>query len=367
MGVKATRTVKYIRKGDKGEQGAALRGPQAWSDCATGYAFQSGAAGEKFIDVVIYQNNYYVCKASHTKNSSNYPGSSAGNSLWQLGDKIDLVATKILLATYALVHNLGVEAIDMKDSNGNILFQAKDGTVTCRTGIFQNIDVQSGKIAGFQVSGNGLSNTPFDNDAYVIFRNDDYNTFAGIGGNILPASTGARAVARFENCDNTDLWSLGANYAMLLSAKGGRNNRAIQIDGGDISGFAMKNTILSSGTTLSRMDYNVICINTDSEISVYLPSMNLYDDGHVIRFKRLGSKVVKIYTSYSYTWNGTTSRYTMPCIIYDQNNTITGSNYLPIESAGDSFELVWARDLNRTIGSTTYYGCWIQYKLPRDW
>lgn len=30
----------------------------------------------------------------------------------------------------------------------------------------------SSKIAGFSVSGNGLTNTPFNNDAYVIFRND---------------------------------------------------------------------------------------------------------------------------------------------------------------------------------------------------
>lgn len=145
MGVKATRVVKYIRKGetgDKGEQGAVLRGPQAWSDCATGYAFQAGGPNEKWIDVVLYNNNYYVCKQSHTKTSSNYPGSSAGNSLWQLGDKIALVATNILLASYALVKNLGVEAIDMKDGNGNILFQAKDGNVICRTGTFQNCVIE---------------------------------------------------------------------------------------------------------------------------------------------------------------------------------------------------------------------------------
>lgn len=158
MGVKATRVVKYIRKGetgDKGEQGAVLRGPQAWSDCATGYAFQAGGPNEKWIDVVLYSNNYYVCKQSHAKTGSNYPGSSAGNSLWQLGDKISLVATNILLASYALVKNLGVEAIDMKDAGGNILFQAKDGNVTCRTGTFQNCVIEGYFQTKFTEVGSG--------------------------------------------------------------------------------------------------------------------------------------------------------------------------------------------------------------------
>ena len=143
MGVSRTQVVKFIRKGDpgdKGEQGATLRGPQAWSDCAVGYAFQAGKVGEEWKDVVLYNGNYYSCKKSHSKTTSNYPGSMTdrNNGYWQLGDKIELVATKILLATYALVENLGVTAIEMKDSSGNILFQAKDGNVTCNTGTFTN-------------------------------------------------------------------------------------------------------------------------------------------------------------------------------------------------------------------------------------
>ena len=120
-----------------------MRGPQAWSDCATGYAFQAGGTGEKWQDVVLYNGNYYSCVKSHTKTASNYPGSTTANNngYWQLGDKIELVATKILLATYALVENLGVTAIDMKDAAGNILFQAKDGNVTCKTGTFENVRI----------------------------------------------------------------------------------------------------------------------------------------------------------------------------------------------------------------------------------
>ena len=165
--------VKDGDKGDKGDRGPTLRGPQAWSDCATGYAFQAGGAGEKWQDVVLYNGNYYSCKKSHTKTTSNYPGSTTdtNNGYWQLGDNIELVATKILLATYALVKNLGVEAIDMKDANGNILFQAKDGNVTCKTGTFENVkvigDIEAKNI-NLKISSDSDDDSPIIPDGAVI-------------------------------------------------------------------------------------------------------------------------------------------------------------------------------------------------------
>lgn len=137
----------YIASGEngaKGDRGPALRGPQAWSDCAVGYVFQSGANGEDYKDVVLYGGYYYSCIKSHTKTASNYPGSTpdTNSGLWKLADPVEIVATKILLAQYALVKNLGVEAIDMKGANGNIIFQAKDGNVTCNSGTFKNITVR---------------------------------------------------------------------------------------------------------------------------------------------------------------------------------------------------------------------------------
>lgn len=130
--------------GARGDRGPALRGPQAWSDCAVGYVFQSGANGEEYKDIVLYGNNYYSCIKSHTKTASNNPGSATdtNSGLWKLADKLEIVATKILLAQYALVKNLGVEAIDMKDANGKIVFQAINGKVTCNSGTFKNITVK---------------------------------------------------------------------------------------------------------------------------------------------------------------------------------------------------------------------------------
>lgn len=368
MATKTTRTVRFIRKGEQGAQGATLRGPQAWTDCAVGYYFQAGAAGESWLDVVVYNNNYYVCKKSHSKTANNYPGSTAAenNGLWQLGDKIALMATNLLLSTYALIKNLGVEAIEMKNSAGQTVFLAKDGQLKCDLGTFNNITVQSGKIAGFQISGNGLTNTPFDNDAYIIFRNDAQGAFAGMGGNILPASTGLRGVARFENKDTTDVWGLSGNYAVLLAAQGARENCALHIDGGYISGLALRNKLVENTTTLGRFDQHILTINT-SAITITLPTMQLYDDGHIIRIKRLGSGSVKIALGYCYTFNGTASRYTRPILVYDKNTKLTGTNTLSIDSECDAMELVWVRDIQYTISNVTYYGAWVQYKMPRDW
>ena len=159
------KTVADGQPGAKGDRGPALRGPQAWSDCAVGYMFQSGASGEEYKDVVLYGGNYYSCIKSHTKTGKE---TGANNTLstdyWKLAGEFEIVATKILLAQYALVKNLGVEAIDMKDADGNIIFQAKDGNVTCNSGTFTNGTFTNVKVIGSIRNPFNLANDSFDVD-----------------------------------------------------------------------------------------------------------------------------------------------------------------------------------------------------------
>lgn len=148
---KYTIPVKTIADGEdgkRGEVGATLRGPQSWENCGNGYSFQSGASGEEWKDVVIYNSGYYSCIKSHVKSADNYPGSKedTNNGYWRLGSPIELVVAKIILAQYQLVENLGVKVIEMMDKQGNIIFKAKDGKVICNAGIFQNVSV-SGDIS----------------------------------------------------------------------------------------------------------------------------------------------------------------------------------------------------------------------------
>ena len=142
------KTIADGEEGKRGETGATLRGPQSWANCGNGYSFESGASGEEWKDVVIYNSGFYSCIKSHIKTATNFPGSDEdqNNKYWRLGSPIEMVIAKIILTQYQLVDNLGVKVIEMKDENDNIMFLAKDGKVICNGGIFQNISV-SGDIS----------------------------------------------------------------------------------------------------------------------------------------------------------------------------------------------------------------------------
>ncbi len=72
---------------------------------------------------------------------------------------------------------------------------------------------------------------------------------------MLPAVSGNRAVARFENEDNNNFWGLGRNIAMLLSAKNGDINHAFLGSGngnldGWIGGYKYSKYSLSANNTI---------------------------------------------------------------------------------------------------------------------
>lgn len=142
-----TRTINFIRKAVKGEKGSVLRGPQLWNTCSNGYRFEAGGEGEEWKDAVLYNGNTYSCIKTHVKTADNYPGSAAdlNNHYWRLGQSIELLIAHIILTQYQMVENLGVRTIEMKDKDGNVVFRAKDGELSCKGGIFQNVSV-SGDI-----------------------------------------------------------------------------------------------------------------------------------------------------------------------------------------------------------------------------
>lgn len=363
----ASRTIVFAPKGAAGSRGPALRGPREWSTLVDGAQLYAGAEGDPFIDVVIHNGYYYYCKTTHVKNGIySEPGGKYSDSFWQLGDSLDLVATQVLLSKYAVIKNLGAEAIEMKDANGNVVFEAKDGNVTCQTGTFNNVNVQTGQVSGFSIEGNGLINTGFDNDAYIIIRHDGQKAFAGIGGNVLSAAIGARAVAKFTNLYDGDKSITAVNYGAIIAAQGARTNVAMLIDGGCVQGYAMSNKVISAATSLDRATSNVICLGS-AEYTVTLPTMKLHDDGHVIRFKSLSSAAVKIKASSCETVYGAGIRASTPVIIYDRSAYITPGGTVSLASTSDAMELVWVRDVVTTLNGTTYYGAWVQYKFPRDW
>lgn len=200
----------------------------------------------------------------------------------------EIQADQILLSGHTVINDYFTV-----DKNGNATVGSTDaertltvkGVLNATSGVFENctiketctitkINATSGTIAGFKIAGNGLTNDPFTNDAYIIFRNDAKKAFAGIGGNVLPASSGQRAVARFENEDATDQWGLDANYAMILSAKNGTRNYAFAGSGngvlnGWIGGFRYQKVTLTKSDTIMG---GALSLFESNQFIIYAPS-----------------------------------------------------------------------------------------------
>ena len=280
--------------------------------------------------------------------SRNEAGNIISNAIIQ-ADKINLTGHTMAFAGDQITINTNNFKLD---GSGNVEMSGK-------------VVATSGQIAGLKIEGVALTNGGFDNDAYIVLRNDAHKVFAGIGGNVLPASTGIRAVARFTNEESQNYFG-NVNYAIYCGAKGAATNVAIDMSlGGYVAGLRIKNTRLSSG---GSSYYSPVAIpkGTNSVIlggSGYyqLPKMNKEDDGYVIFIKNDYDGAVHLRTNTSITSKGL-SRTSF--ILYNRGSNTTD---LVIDSRGDAMIFVYHRDVNVVGEENTKVGCWTQYKCPRDW
>ena len=291
-----------------------------------------------------------------TKDGNNYISNAKIKA-----DNIELEGLTTINSYFKVLEDGSIEAV-----NANIT-----GTITATTG----------EIGGFTISGNGLTNIVSKDDmkkedmGYVICRNDYHGRFAGIGANVLPASSGSAAVARFENND-TEGWYT-QNIAMILEARGksswefgsGTQNIACATYGGCFTGFALGVKIVNALTSaqtvyLTRSDNVVTCIGSE-QVDLYLLDAYPYDDGHVFIIKRDGGCSVRIHPYYYHDANNVKQT---TYLRYDQGSIVVGTtDYLELKSWMDSIMLIFHKGLYITKDKTDYYGAWIEYKLPRNW
>ena len=391
--MRASGTFEVTMAATNGNDGAKGAKPIMlyWDECASTFQFKAGVGGEDVYHIVWETRSAtpgtataFLCIATHTKSSTK---PSADSTHWQRLSNLAMIATDLMLTRQILASEIDVDNLTVKNVNAvsrdgktTAKIDGATGKLTAKNAEFdgvtaKNADVSgkvtatSGMIGGLQIDGVALTNEGFNTDSYIVMRNDNDKRFCAVGANVLDDTFGpSKAMARFENCSNPSStnFETQVNYAERIQCQNAKNNVAIHIDGGYVSGFAWKNLTVKSSITLSRYDNNILCINT-SEITVSLPVMQTYDDGHVVRIKRLGSAAVKLKCSSCYTFNGTANRYSAPVLIYDAGAYLLPSNTLTIESVCDAMELVWVRDITYTIDSTTYYGAWVQYKIPRNW
>lgn len=210
-----------------------------------------------------------------------------------------------------------------------------------------------------------------------------------------------------------EVQDLMGRYGAFISVRGSTTqNTALEIGGGHVAGFNTK-TLVSAfayvtqtsaptrlnvnldrtiGSAFISTQYLWRAKATDSngkevdyqtktrDVYVYLPEMNHYDDGHVIHIKRGTNSSNNVYIvpgkskNLLYA-NGFGGYYTTETgntyILYDNNSYATSSEPLKIESEGDAMTFIYFKDLQLRVTknniTTTYKGCWVQWKNPRTW
>lgn len=320
----------FAEAGKMGKNGCIVRNSEGWKSGATYHNDSALTLEQKYIDLIYIEDSnandgwsVYQCNVTHTATGSSFDPSavdSNNNKLWaKLSDAGPMYCPLIVGKNAVLKFAQGQQFNLMEGNNifGSFRWVKDDadyafwiggtegskattsitrggkfktteaditGKITATSGTFNNVTISSGKIAGFAIRGNSLTNDSWENDASVIFRNDNKKCFAGIGGNVLPVETGVRAVARFENEDKTNQWNIRNNYAMYLSAKNGLYNFAFYGNGsgilnGAIEGYGFQTVQANDSKTcfglIPQKALRFVVTVTASGASMGLPKLSL--------------------------------------------------------------------------------------------
>ena len=341
--------------------------------------------------LTLFSDYYDVTGTKKHSASFRLSSSTDGSSLLFDADQINFIGKTVINNKFVV------------DDKGNVTM---DGLTANNATIKGKIEALKGQIAGFRIVGEGLTNSDFDNDAYIIFQNSSRKSFAGIGGNVLPPSTGGRAVARFENHDDRDKTNNSLNVAMIVSAKGAlagddhQGNCAIRVLGGYIAGFGLKTKVIgyntlreNAGAELKKLDVklntDVGCVlastqfyydyidngelKTDTkyrDVTITMPDVSAAEEGKMVWIKRssggrgelsLVSGTYK-YDSYeNYTW---VKKNAPTYFMIDRAETVTEVSFA---AGGDAMCFVFFPTMQLERDGKTYRGCWVQWKAPRDW
>lgn len=364
------------------------------SEWAAGVEFHNDenlTGGIRYLDLVTVTDNttgkfeLYQCRVTHTSTAANAPSDNSAE--WLKLNQMRPIYTPLIVAKNAVLrfsqtnrilitnskdkiqgcfggvedeangYPLWIGAITAADAKFKVKYGGQleasevsiTGTINATSGTFNNVTINSGKIAGLTIRGNSLTNTPWENDASIVFRNDNKNCFAGIGGNVLPESTGLRAVAKFENEDKTYQWGLGCNYAMFLSAKNGRYNYAFHGTGsgilnGSIVGYAFETIEANKENTCFEISptkaLKYIAIMSNKSATIGLPSLT-----SLCNFLGI-SKGLEFSVELGLTIELSGSKYTM---IYGKTDKVNNMNT-------DEFPIVsWNQNLIYTSISYNYF------------
>lgn len=282
--------------GQDGEKGPAIRGPRDWTKIPNNEKLCSGKAGEDFIDVVVYNNNYYLCTVTH------YKTSTWNSSYWNVNNSFEFVATNLLLANYARIENLGCVAIEMDG------FTAKNGVVTCTTGNFTNVTVTgtinatAGSIGAFKIDGNGLTNVSSSPKAYINIErsggrylriNDSTSLDSMLSVRSDDGSTAVQIQSYGSSNNTTGLYIIcnSANVGYAIKAYGNVLFSARSNEHTKINGLCLNVQRFTSTTTIPK-NVDIAILNYTADGDINLPSNP--EDGKIIFMKKICGRAITV-------------------------------------------------------------------------
>lgn len=261
------------------------------------------------VDYVQYAGNTYLAKSTNTNQTP-----SSSSSYWQQASKNNTLTVNNLLANNAKLGDFNFSGSVFTSNNGKLSMNSNtgrfvctdvnitgsitatsgtfNGTVNASGGNFNSVKIQSGQIAGFEISGNHIgSSATAGGSGGGLSINPDFirvgnsTSYVMIGSDTVPATVGGAftATGRFVNHNYNASTQYGfdsANYGLYVDVANGTKNYALYSPNAAVRAAAVYgdtlNVVSITGSTykLDMSKGNIIMIKANREYNVNLPNAN---------------------------------------------------------------------------------------------
>lgn len=272
------------------------------------------------VDYVQYAGNTYLAKSTNTNQTP-----SSSSSYWQQASKNNTLTVNNLLANNAKLGEFSFSNNIFTSNNGKLSMNSNtgrfvctdvnitgsitatsgtfNGTVNASGGNFSSVKINSGQIAGFEISGNHIgSGATAGGSGGGLSINPDFirvgnsTSYVMIGSDTVPATVGGAftATGRFVNHNYNASTQYGfdsANYGLYVDVANGTKNYALYSPNAAVRAAAVYgdtlNVVSITGSTykLDMSKGNIIMIRANREYNVNLP--NAHDVASMFGYKSL--------------------------------------------------------------------------------
>lgn len=263
------------------------------------------------VDYVVWQGVTYLAKTNH---SNVQPPNS---SYWETSSKVTALTVNYLLANNAALGDFRFSGSTFTSANGVLSLNSNNGEIWCSnahiggvitatsgtfngtvnatSGTFTNVTVQSGNIAGFNISGNSLVNN--NTSASIQFKLTG-NSFLQINN----SSYSGLIDVRNDNGIAIRAQAYGSNSAglsVIAQAGSPTSTKAIESTGSCqfvtrdnerilINGLCVNTVTVTSSYNAKTSDDFIVCNNTGT-ITISFPSVGSFYKGKIYYIKSVNT------------------------------------------------------------------------------